>query len=151
NRPGKTGGDENVLGAHGDERGHADLGEPIERVVRADRVRLTREPDEPRWIWVIDRARDEELDELRVLRHGLPGEQPRHDGPRELLAVLAGPDAQEFGHEKSAIGVWPGQRAVELQGEDTPRLTQRDLLGDHAAHRRAADVRARDPERVQEA
>ena len=49
------------------------------------------------------------------------------------------------------VAVGLGKRAGEHETPHAPRMPERQLLGDHAAHRHADDVGARDPHGVEEA
>src|SRR5438132_7811598 len=67
---------QDVPGARGDERGHAELAQPITRVVAADGLSLTVQPDEGRLKGILEGSLDPHLDEIAPLREGLPAEEP---------------------------------------------------------------------------
>ena len=108
-------------------------------------------PVEPDRVGVGERSLDPEADELGPLHHGLAAEHPGHHRPHVLLAVAPRLHRDEGVDQEAAVGVDGGGRAVQPERAHPVRVAQGQLLGDHPAHRGAADVGAADPERVQQA
>src|SRR5262249_48214556 len=132
---------EDVLDSRGDQGGHVQAREPSPRIVAGDGFSLTGQSHEARLVRIVERALNPELDEVGPLCEGLPGEEPGQREAHELVDVAPGLDAQEAPDQKAAVVVDPRRRAVELERRDAPRMPEGQLLGDHAAHGCAADVR----------
>ncbi len=134
----------------GHQRRAADVAEPLQRVVRAHGLPLVAEAGERLRIRIGERVLQQELDELGTLRVGDGGEQPQRERAQPLLAPEARPQLAPDVGQGVHVGIRPRQRRVQLQRAHTRGMPQRDLLGDHAAHRDAAHVRTGDAEHVHE-
>src|SRR5713101_1380584 len=86
---------QDVLGARGDEGGHAELAQPITGVVAADGLSLPVQSDEGRLERILEGSLDPHLDEVAPLREGLPAEEPGQHEEGELLHAAAGLGAQK--------------------------------------------------------